>query len=236
MSTTAVAVNSRKPSKFFCDREFVRKTFAGKSVALVGSGPGVMDNDPGYIDSFDVVMRINNHKLIPPATGSRTDVFYSFFGSSIRKRGRDLLREGVKLCMCKCPDAKFMDSAWHESHKKPNGVDFRYIYTARESWWFCPTYVPTLDEFMEHFRTLDGHVPTTGFSALLDVLSFNPSAVYMTGFDFFTSKVHNVNERWIKGDDSDPIGHTPNAERAWLQKNATSHAITMDKRLRRALA
>jgi hypothetical protein len=49
-----------------------------------------------------------------------------------------------------------MDSEWHRKNDKPHGVDFRYIYRDRRNWWFCPTYVPTLDEFMAVFDMLGG--------------------------------------------------------------------------------
>ncbi len=213
----------------FCDRAHVASVIAGKSVAVVGSGPSVLLNQKRYIDTFDVVVRINNHKIIKPQTGARTDIHYSYFGRAVRKKAADLIREGVKLCMCKCPDTQFTESAWHRQNDKMNGVDFRYIYEFRRSWWFCPTYVPTLDEFLAKFALLDCHVPTTGFAALLDVLAFSPSSVYMTGFDFFASGVHNVNERWRPGNPEDPIGHRPDLERKWLQANLAQFPITLDR-------
>jgi hypothetical protein len=219
----------------FCDRATVRRMFEGKSVALVGSGPGSLDNPKGLVDSHDVVIRANNYKLFP-ATGKRTDVHYSFYGRSIRKTARELQRDGVKLCMCKCPDAKFMESEWHTKNGKLNGVDFRYIYELRKGWWFTDTYVPSVAEFMEHFDLLGGHVATTGFAALLDVLSYNPERVFMTGFDFFASKLHNVNERWKKLNPDDPIGHVPDVERAWFKENYDRFPITMDARLSAAVA
>lgn len=214
----------------FCDRETVRQMIEGKSVAIVGSGPGSLDNPRGLVDSHDVVVRVNNYKLFP-ATGFRTDIFYSFFGLSIKKTVAQLKRDGVKLCMCKCPDTKFMESDWHQENGKISGIDFRGIYERRKDFWFCDTYVPTLEEFMAHFNMLGGHVPTTGFAALLDVLSYDPLQVYMTGFDFFTSGLHNVNERWRKINVNDPIGHTPVAERAWFAENCTEYPITMDAKL-----
>lgn len=213
----------------FCDRAAVEKMLAGKRVALVGSGPTVLDNAPGLIDSHDVIVRINNFKLTPE-TGSRTDVFYSFFGSSIKKTATELYAGGVRLCLCKCPDAQFMDSRWHRQHRKMNGVDFRYIYRLRSSWWFCPTYVPTVAEFMRLFDLLGGHIPTTGFAALLDILSYEPASIYMTGFDFFSSKLHNVDERWRSGDPSDPVGHVPARERAWLA-SANEPRLILDSAL-----
>ena len=209
----------------FCDRSTVDETFRGKRVAIVGSGPGVLDNAPGLVDGHEVVVRINNFKLSAPA-GHRTDVFYSFFGSSIRTRREDM--PDVRLCVCKCPDAKVIESAWHRRNRKPCGVDFRYIYAARRAWWFCPTYVPPVEEFMEVFQSLDDHVPTTGFSAIRAVLDCDPAEVYLTGFDFFTSGVHNVNERWRPINPHDPIRHRPVLEREWLRARLRDLPITLD--------
>lgn len=216
----------------FCDRSIVEETFRGRRVAIVGSGPGVLDNEPGVVDGHDVVVRINNFKLSAPA-GHRTDVFYSFFGSSIRRERRDM--PDVRLCIAKCPDAKFIESAWHKVNGKPHGVDFRYIYQARKEWWFCPTYVPPVDEFLAVFVSLDHHVPTTGFSAIRTVLDCEPAEVFLTGFDFFTSGIHNVNERWKPGNPSDPIGHRPDMERRWLRERLGSHPISMDRLARHSI-
>lgn len=187
-------------------------------MAIVGSGPGSLRNPEGLVDSHDTVVRVNNYRLFP-ATGFRTDVFYSFFGGSIKKTVDELKHDGVKLCICKCPDAKFMESEWHRRKNKPHGVDFRYIYESRTKWWFCPTYVPTVEEFVASFELLGRHIPSTGFSALLEVLSHEPARVYLTGFDFFASRVHNVNEPWRPGSPDDPIGHAPERERAWLRQH-----------------
>jgi len=219
----------------FVDRAAVSARLPDRRIALVGSGPGVLGNEPGLIDSHDVVIRVNNHLLIDESTGRRTDVHYSFYGSSIKKTACDLQTEGVALCMCKCPNAKPIESRWHERMNKVHGIDFRYIYEARDGWWFCDTYVPTVDEFMAHFHLLGGHVPTTGFAALLDVLSYAPASVYMTGFDFFTSGRHNVTDRWKPGRPDDPIGHVPQIEAAWLRWNMHRHPITVDRALARVL-
>lgn len=218
----------------FSDRERLAETFRGKSVAIVGSGPGVLDNARGLVDSHDVVVRINNYKLFP-ATGFRTDVFYSFFGGSITKSAEALKRDGTYLCIAKCPNDKFMESSWHQARNKTRGVDFRYIYERRAGWWFCPTYVPTKDEFLHTFNLLGGHVPTTGFSAILEVLSCGPTQVFLTGFDFFSSGMHNVNERWKKMNPTDPIGHTPTGERQWMCDNINRFPITMDEAMSRCV-
>lgn len=213
----------------FVSRAEVAPVFAGRSVAIVGSGPGVLENPAGLIDSHEVVVRVNNYKL-SPATGQRTDVFYSYFGNAVKKPAAELQRDGVRLCMAKCPNAQAIESRWHSENGKAHGVDFRWIYAKRAAWWFCDTYVPDLPEFLEGFRLLGEHVPTTGFAAILAVLSFQPASLYLTGFDFFSSGVHNVNEKWRPGAADDPIGHVPELERAWLAANR-SPSITYDRRL-----
>jgi hypothetical protein len=217
----------------FCSREKVAEYFAGKSVAIVGSGPGCLNNEHGFIDSHDVVVRVNNYRT-SDGTGYRTDVFYSFHGSSIKKSVDELKEDGVRLVMCKCPDSKFMDSEWHRRMGKPHGVDFRYIYELRRNWWFCDTYVPSTEEFVASFDLLNQHIPSTGFSAILAALSFDPKSVYLTGFDFFRSRVHNVSEPWRPGNPDDPIGHAPERERDWIKDNASR--MTFDTTLRRILA
>lgn len=213
----------------FCDRSTVTAALAGKRVAIVGSGPGSLDNAPGFVDSHDIVVRVNNYRT-GEAQGFRCDVFYSFFGSSIKKAAGELKADGVKLCVCKCPDAKFMDSEWHRVNGKTHGTDFRYIYRDRAAWWFCPTYVPPVCDFVQVFEMLGRHIPSTGFSALLEVMTHGPASIFLTGFDFFSSRVHNVNEPWRPGNPDDPIGHAPERERAWLAANL-GPAISMDKRL-----
>lgn len=211
----------------FCDKEKLRQVFEGKTVAIVGSAPSVLDNKVGFIDSHDVVVRVSNYKIFEE-TGLRTDVHYSFYGNSIDKSKQELIQDGVYLCMCKCPNSQPIHSDWHIQHGKLKGIDFRYIYENRKNWWFCDTYVPTDDEFLEQFNLLNKHVPTTGFSAMYDVLKYNPKSVYLTGFDFFSSKLHNVNETWIAGNPNDPIKHRPDLERNWLIKNYKNYPIKLD--------
>ena len=189
----------------------VKPFFAGKSVAVVGSGPGVLENAPGFVDSHDVVVRVNNYKTGPQA-GFRTDVHYSFFGGSIRVTADQLRGAKVKLCMCKCPNSQPIESQWHRDNQAMNGVDFTYIYRARQGWWPSDTFVPDEEHFLRSFELLGRHIPTTGFAAILDVIGCEPASLYLTGFDFFSSGLHNVDEKWRPGNTADPIGHVPQLE------------------------
>lgn len=216
--------------------------FRGKTVAVVGSAPSVLENAPGVIDGYEVVCRVNNYKLANTlggaGLGTRCDVHYSFYGNSIRKTREELERDGVKLCMCKCPNAKPLESEWHEKNFKQAGIDFRYIYSMRagKSFWFCDTFIPGVEHFMKSFELLGRHIPSTGFAAILDVLACEPKLVYLTGFDFFSSGKHNVDELWRPGDPADPIGHRPELEARWLRRawndlDGAHHPIIFDEKL-----
>lgn len=219
----------------FVSRSEVADRFRGRSVAIVGSGPSVLKNTPGFVDAHQVVVRVNNYRTSLPA-GLRTDVHYSFYGASIRKTADELLADGVTLCMNKCPDSKPIASEWHERLGKQTGIDFRYIFNSRRGWWPCDTYIPDDATFLEKFALLDRHIPTTGFAAILDVLACEPAAVYLTGFDFFTSGLHNVHERWHPGNPHDPIGHRPDMEMAWLAEAMKRYPLRIDRALRWAMA
>lgn len=216
----------------FVSFEEVATCLRGARIAIVGSGPGSLDNEPGFVDGHDIVVRVNNYK-VGEAQGHRTDVHYSFYGTSVRKTREELAADGVALCMCKCPNSKPIASEWHERMGKQVGIDFRYIYRNRAPFWFCDTFVPDDAHFLRSFDLLGQHIPTTGFSAILDVLACEPAQVYLTGFDFFTSGIHNVDEKWKAGNPEDPICHRPDLEVAWLRANAAG--LTFDKRLQQIM-
>lgn len=218
----------------FVTESELRARLEGKRVAIVGSGPGVLENAPGLIDSHDEVVRVNNYRLSEP-TGNRTSIFYSFFGHSIRKSIEELRRDGVTLCMCKCPNADALSSDWHRLRRKTHGTDFRWIYQERKRWWFCDTWVPELQTFLDKVALLGGHVPTTGFAAILDVLRAQPASLFLTGFDFFRSGLHNVNEPWCEKNLDDPLRHVPDRELKWLAEHWSGLPVTGDAALLREI-
>lgn len=216
----------------------VVETFRGKSVAIVGSGPGSAENEPGVIDGHDVVLRVSNYKT-GAAQGVRCDVHYSFYGSSIKTTAKQLLADGCKLLMCKLPNSRPIPEElcwWHLKNAKHHGINYRYIYELRAKWWPAPVFVPDDARFRAKFNLLSQHQPTTGFAAILDVLECEPREVLLTGFDFFESGLHNVDEKWRPGDPTDPICHRPDLERAWIKEHAGTYPLKFDKRLAALLA
>lgn len=212
----------------FDDAE-LSKLITDKRIALVGSGPGVLDNETGYIDdSFDTVVRVSNFKLTRN-TGKRVDIHYSFYGSSIKTDRDVLINAGVKYCIAKCPPGQVFESPFHRKRGTINSINFDYIYESKRDWWFCPTFIPDESELHAGFDLLSGHMPTTGFSALLLLMKMNPAEIYMTGFDFFTSKIHNVNEKWRESTDNSPIRHRPDLELQFVM--SYRNELRFDKRL-----
>ena len=88
-----------------------------------------------------------------------------------------------------------------------------------------------MPHFLRSFELLDGHISTTGFAAILDVLACEPASLYLTGFDGFTSGLHNVSDKWKPGDPTDPIGHRPEMELAWLAANLGNYPMSVDGKL-----
>lgn len=226
----------------FSDFEIVKEHFRGKRVAVVGSGPTGTQNEPGFIDGHDLVVRVNNYKTkgeksgvaydYTETLGKRTDVFYSFFGSSIGKTKEELIADGVKLCMSKLPNSKPFHSEWAAARGKEESHDYRPHYRRREGFWFCPTYCPDDAHFLELFEYLGMHQATTGFSAIWDLVKCEPKELYITGFDFFVSGVHNVDEGWRKKNSDDPHGHDPKAEKdAVLYFSGKHDFVRLDKYL-----
>lgn len=214
----------------FISFEEVAAYLRGKSVAIIGSAPSVLDNEPGFVDSFDAVCRVNNYRTSARA-GFRCDIHYAFYGTSIKNTADELKRDGVKLCLCKLPNSKPIESAWHEQRKKPHGIDYRYIYANRAAWWFTDTFIPDDARFLRKFELLDKHQPTTGFAAILDVLDCEPKSLFLTGFDGFTSGLHNVDEPHREKNLDDPIRHRPDLEMRWLAENMSRYPITLDRKL-----
>jgi len=208
--------------------------FRGKSVAVIGSGPSVLENAPGFIDSHDVVVRVSDYK-VGEKQGRRCDVHYSFYGTSIKKDRDTLKRDGVHLCMCKLPNSQPIESAWHRERGKLAGIDYRYVYENRARWWFCDTFVPDDARFLKKFELLGNHQPTTGFAAILDVLDCEPREVFLSGYDFFTSGLRNVDEPWREKNIGDPICHRPDLEAAWLAENVEHYPLRFDAKLKSLL-
>ena len=227
----------------------IRAFFRDKRVCVVGSAPSGLDNDGEYIDSFDVIVRVNNYKTkgrdkhgrnydFTGNIGSRTDYHYSYYGGAIRKTNEELKRDGVKAFLCKCPNDVCHVTEWHKQNNQIQGGDFRPIYRRRADFWQdTPVYIPHKAHYMQLFEILNKHVPSTGLACIWEVIGGKPKELYITGFDFMTTPIHNVNETWKKGREDDPVKHDFYAEKKlvnrWVKDNDFIH---VDNRLKEVLA
>jgi len=192
-----------------------------KSVIILGSAPSVVENTDLFINSFQIIVRLNNYKIFNDST--RTDIYYSYFGRNIKKTKNDLIKDKIKYIMCKYPV-----SNWG---KRIDGLqdDWSWVYEYRKGYFVIPYYIPTDKDFKSNFDLLD-RVPTTGVSAILDILRFKPKYMHVTGFDFFQSGKHNINEKWDNSGN-----HNLEGERKLIKKLHTENKINVDNNIKRIL-
>jgi len=157
----------------------------GRSVALIGPAPTIAgSNQSEYINSFDVVIRLNKAIPIPKSiaddTGARCDVLYN--------------------CLNKDPESGGI-------------LNLDQLEKAGIKWVCCP-YAPTEDGFkrdIEYFVKINNgrfpfhHIdtklylnmqsevkcrPNTGIGTIVDILNYRISQLYITGFTFFKGGYH----------------------------------------------
>jgi len=172
------------------DEKYVNDFFKGKSVLILGSAPCVIDLDPDFMESFDIIVRSNNYKNFNACT--RTDVYYSFLGGSVKKNIDDIVADGAKFIFCRCPNADFSK---HVDGKYIPGKSFdaRFVYELRKDWFKLPYFVQTMKNYRRNYSLID-RLLTTGVSSIVDIMRYDPGRLYVAGFEFFTTLIHNVDE------------------------------------------
>lgn len=185
------------PSGKPVDEEYITKFFWNKTVLVLGSAPNVLETETDFMDSFDLIVRVNNYKNFNSCR--RTDVYASFFGKSIRKDIHNLRQDGVRLLMAKCPDDIVEVKNPDGSINTKLSEDFRWIYEFRNE-WFKVAGIPLFIQTVENFN--NNNIPikqicTTGVAIILDILRCKPKHLYFAGFDFAMSGMHNINKRMI---------------------------------------
>jgi hypothetical protein len=172
---TSVTKENRKFADFLKD----------KTIALVGPAPTITGSKQGgFIDQFDVVIRLNKALPVPEDiakdTGTRCDILYNCLntdpecGGTITKE----MIEGVKWVACPYPRYGSFESdvekfvKWN-TKQRPR-TDFHVIDS-------------------NFYNSLEAHIgtrPNTGIGTILDILSFDVEVLYVTGFTFFKGGYH----------------------------------------------
>ena len=170
-------------------RDELKRYLAGKSILIVGGGPGASYRQSSWYGKFDVIVRCNNYRK---ACEARTDIFVSYLGENIKKTKDELISDGVQFVVCNCPN---VDMTQNLKLSQGQRKDFSWIYEFRKGWWFCPAVSLTKEELIAQVDLIGGHMPTVGLSAILFFQQFR-SPVDIIGFDCFESGLHDLNRKW----------------------------------------
>lgn len=158
-----------------------KEYLTGKQVALVGPAATLRGSGMGaYIDSFDVVVRINHAWPLPEALiadiGARTDVIYHNLNPiNQRIRRRDVIgmhKDGVKWLVSTHPTRLIRHRRRQKLFRRVNRGLLRFRI------------IPTSLKY--RLRRQVGP-PNSGLVAICHVLSFPITHLYVTGFSFYTT-------------------------------------------------
>ena len=157
-----------------------RQYLKGKTVALVGPSKTMsMQNNGQLIDSYDVVVRLNNMLEMPKGhegkLGSRTDVVYATLDDPPKKIAYECAKNKVKYLSSSYPKGE-----WFFKDRMMNNVK-----TLKMVKKFKTVTLP--DEPYFSVKNTNKTRPNTGFSAIIDLLSSDIKELYITGVDFFRS-------------------------------------------------
>jgi len=150
------------------------------NVAIVGPSSYLQGMGMGeHIDSFDLVVRINNlhesdDKHVNSDFGKRTDIIY-YDGSFNSDRLSSYTRSNPKYIVCSYPECEwFFESRCREG--------FNTVKSQFES------RIVQCDFYNKLKLDLDSNLkvrPNSGLIAILDLLSFPLKSLFITGIDFY---------------------------------------------------
>jgi len=223
-------------------RVFSLDRFAGKRIAVVGPASSAFQTGKGaYIDSFDLVIRINKSALTvdagkhPTDIGSRTDILFHCFLENLHSGGGPL-----DFAMYERQGIRFVINPRYEWSGVRNSFNFYKRYRTAQ-----PTYLLSRKLFGKINRSLGGYRPTTGYSALYALLESDFAELYITGFTFFKTAYGDGYRDDMKGANQarafmEGVGlHNPDAEFGEFKKLLAKHPgknIRMDDELRNIVA
>ena len=165
----------------FKNGDILRNYLDNKRVVIVG--PADYVNDGKLIDSYDVVIRMNQgHKLtsLSDKYGSRTDILYHCVSQN-ENNGGSLVYENYKFIKFAYP--RLRPSIEH-SHKDGTMGDYSKIE------WKKNMLIVDKAEYLKFEKEL-GCRPNCGTVAIWDVLQYNIKELYITGFTLFQTPFHN---------------------------------------------
>jgi len=149
----------------------IKDYLKGKNVCIVGPAESINNTNKGdYIDSFDVVVRINYAKVDNPSdTGTKTNVIY-YDGSYHNHENLNL-----EYLVCSYPWTEW----FYNERCLPNVLKYSQIFNH---------YIIDKDVYQNLKTNLDKDNkvrPNTGTIAIVDLLNSELNTLYITGIDFY---------------------------------------------------
>ncbi|MGV0923052.1 glycosyltransferase family 29 protein [Empedobacter tilapiae] len=201
---------------------FDENWFKGKRVAIVGGADSVFNEKFGeYIDSFDVVVRINKGVEVieqqKEYVGTKTDVLFHAFYERVNDKGSSPItpllwkKNSVRTII-------FSHNFDCSDYSKRNFTDI--LFKTKGSLKFSQVKKYLYDKNM---KGIAPYSPTTGFIAINTIFNCLPKEIYITGITFFKTP-HQKDYRntpyksWEKLFKNGSSKHNPEAEYEYVKK------------------
>lgn len=195
---------------------FNREWFEGKRVAIVGGADSVLAKKMGqYIDSFDVVVRINKGvELIEDQyeyVGTRTDfLFHSLYDEGVKDRGSS----PITLSLWEKYNVKnivYSNNCSSSGYAASNFLKFLKNTNCKKTITQIPGYL--LKKNLDIVKS-----PTTGFSAINTIFNCNPTQIYLTGITFMKTSHNKLYRNDMNRDYLSSSSHDTEAEYQYIKK------------------
>tara|TARA_B100001758_G_scaffold208963_1_gene190874 strand:+ start:699 stop:1445 length:747 start_codon:yes stop_codon:yes gene_type:complete len=156
----------------------------GKNVAIVGpSESAFFDKNGDYIDSFDVVVRINRGiELLPGKEiflGNKTNILYNSLDFNIYSGGELKGIDNIEF-IC-CPYSK-SEETYNESIFTSVGSE-KSLFSKYNIRFINP-------KLYTSWQTKSKSRINSGFGAIIDLLDHDIKSLFITGIDFYRSFYH----------------------------------------------
>lgn len=156
-----------------------------KRVCIVGPAPYLKDLDSSKIDSYDVVIRLNDMYFIMDQCsylGSKTDIIYGIPNKDFRmKLDPNVKRKKIKLGTI---------PPYRKSQEGSNSVRKKYLefYTCEQ------VLTPSNTQYLAKYDGRSSFHLHTGMICIIDCIVSKPSELYLTGFTFFQTDDDYIEE------------------------------------------
>lgn len=149
--------------------DYLDKILEGKRVVLTGPSRCVMQNPPGYVDSYDIVVRINHQWPIPEEKqanfGTRMDLLYHCCSGV--DPVRNIFSDDFAPLWVGYGDGKLTESHILKAYLDEKGIHYE-----------------RMNPFHDKIKGILNSPPQTGFYALLHLLEHDIKELYVTGITF----------------------------------------------------